>query len=165
MFKTWLVVLAFVAGAATSAAAAPVTDGVLGRFVGDWTVSGTTRGKPAATAAQVRSEFGGAFVELHVKDPAGRSPYEARVFFGQADDGALVAHWLDATGGEMSRTLGRGQAAADRVDLVFAYPEGEMRNRLIYDRAHDRWRMLIEMGPKDQPRVFSDWYFDRAKSR
>jgi len=165
MHKAWFVALALLAGVGQPAAAAPVTDGLLGDFVGDWVISGTTRGKPTATAAEVRPQFGGAFVELHVKDPAGKTPYEARVFFSQANDDAVVVHWLDATGGESSRTLGGGRFSGDRLDLTFAYPDGEMRNHLEYDRAHDRWRMLIETGPKDQPRIFSDWYFDRQKVR
>jgi hypothetical protein len=147
---------------ANGAAAAPLQDGPLGRFVGDWTVTGTTRGRPAATGAEVRPVFGGAFLELHVKDPAGRSPYEARVFFGQDAKGALVVHWLDATGGETSRTLGSGEVRGDAAVFRFPYPDGEFRDRLEYDRAHDRWRLLIVTGPEAQPKVFSDWVFERA---
>lgn len=152
-------------GGAGAAGAAPVTDGVLGKFVGAWAISGTTRGEETATMAQVRPAFGGAFVELHIKDPSGRSDYEARVFLGQDEDGTVVAHWLDGTGGGSSRTLGTGRIVGDRLDLTFAYPEGEMRNQLSYDRAQDAWRMRIEMGPKAAPRVFSDWRFVRRAGR
>jgi hypothetical protein len=147
------------------ASAAPLTEGVLGRFVGNWTVSGTTRGEPTTTGAQVRPQFGGAFLELHIKDPAGKVPYEARVFFAETKDGSIVAHWLDATGGETSRTLGTGRIVKNRVELIFPYPGSDFRNRLEYEPLSDRWRMLIQMGPKDKPRTFSDWYFKRTKVR
>ncbi len=160
MRKAFILALGLLLGASQAASAA-VTDGVLGRFVGEWAISGTTRGEPTATSAEVSARFGGAFVELHVADPTGQNDYEARVFFGQAKDGAVVVHWLDATGGGTSRTLGAGQIVGDALKMTFAYPEGEMRNRLDYDRATDRWRMRIEMGAKDKPALFSDWTFVR----
>ena len=141
------------------------TMGVLGRFVGDWTVTGVTRGVPTLTGAQVRSQFGGAFLEMHIRDPSGRSPYEARVFFGQDAAGALVVNWLDGTGGATSRTLGSGTIKGDHITLTFPYPGSEFRDRLDYDRATDRWRLVIEMGPRDHPQPFSDWTFDRVASR
>lgn len=165
MYRAWVLAFGLLLSAPNTAAAASVTDGVLGRFIGRWAVSGTTRGEPTTTAAEVKAQFGGAFVELHVADPSGRNDYEARVFFGRTDDGAVVVHWLDGTGGASSRTLGAGTAVGDRVDLTFAYPDGEMRNRLDYDRATDRWRMRIEMGPRDKPSLFSDWIFVRQPTR
>ncbi|MEW5685144.1 MAG: hypothetical protein AB1942_09510 [Pseudomonadota bacterium] len=163
--KAWILALGLLAGLPQAALAASASDGVLGRFVGTWAVSGTTRGEPTATAAEVSARFGGAFVEMHVADPTGKNDYEARVFFGQAEDGAVVVHWLDATGGGTSRTLGAGRIVGDHVDMTFAYPQGEMRNRLDYDRAGDRWRMRIETGPKDKPSLFSDWVFVRQPAR
>jgi hypothetical protein len=149
---------------AAPAAAAPPAWGVLGRFVGDWTITGTTLGKPANTAAQVRSVFGGAFLEMHVADPkGGKDAYEARAFIGQDAKSALVMHYLDGTGGEYSRTLGAGQLTPDGARLVFPYPDGAFRDALTYDPAHDRWRLLIETGPKDAPKTFSDWWFERVK--
>ena len=109
--------------------------------------------------------FGGAFLEMHIKDPAGAAPYEARVYIGRTDKGGLVVHWLDATGGETSQTVGTGELTADGARLVFPYPGNEFRDRLEYDRAHDRWRLFIEMGMRTHPQVFSDWYFDRLKPR
>jgi len=148
--------------AAQAASAASPTLGVLGHLIGDWTITGVTRGRPTLTAAQVRDVFGGAFLEMHIKDPADRSPYEARVFFGEDAQGALVVHWLDATGGETSRTLGTGSIKGDHVALTFPYPDGEFRDRLDYDRVGDRWRLVIEMGPKDHTELFCDWSFDRT---
>jgi len=165
MFGSKLLPLCLWAGLSQAAVAAPLADGVLGRFVGSWAVTGTTRGKPTVTGAEVSPQFGGAFLELHIKDPAGKLPYEARVFLGEAGDGTIVAHWLDATGGETSRTLGSGRIVGDRVELSFPYPKGEFRDRLEYDRTRDRWRLLIETGPKDRPATFSDWFFERATTR
>jgi len=146
-----------------AAASGPPAWGALDRFVGTWTIVGATLGKPADTGAEVRPAFGGAFLELHVRDPKGRDPYEAAVFFGQDAADGLVVHWLDATGGETSRILGVGQLTPDGATLVFPYPSGEFRDTLTYDSVHDRWRLLIETGSKDKPKTFSDWRFERVR--
>ncbi len=160
--RAFVIAAGIVLAAAAPAVAAPgPIDGVLGQFVGEWSVTGTTLGKPTVTGADVRPAFGGGFLELHIKDPTARQPYEARVFFGMDAAGQLVVHWLDGSGGETSRTLGVGQARGDVVSLTFPYPDGPFRDRLTYDRARDRWRLLIEMGPVDHPKVFSDWLFER----
>jgi hypothetical protein len=158
--RSWALAGALALAGPALAAPKP-TDGVLAHFVGRWRISGVTLGKPAATGAEVEPRFGGAFLELHIKDPAGRDPYEAQVYFGSDAAGQLVVHWLDATGGETSRTLGRGRAEGDLVTLDFPYPDGDFRDRLTYDAAHDRWRLYIETGPAEHPRVFSDWTFER----
>ena len=119
MLKLKLLSLCLLASISQAVMAAPLTDSVLGRFTGTWAVTGTTRGKPTVIGAEVRPQFGGAFLEMHIKDPAGKLPYEARVFIGQADDGNIVAHWLDGTGGETSRTLGSGRIVGDLVELNF----------------------------------------------
>lgn len=165
MFKWIALPLCLMIGMTQPAMAAPLTEGILGNFIGSWAISGKIRGEDTANSAEVRPQFNGAFIELHIKDPAGRSPYEARVFLGEAADGAIVAHWLDGTGGGSSRTLGHGRVVGDTIELRFSYPEGELRDRLEYDRTRDRWRLYIEMGPEDQPKVFADWHFDRAKPR
>ena len=71
---------------------------------------------------------------------------------------------LDGTGGESLRTLGRGRIVGDRVKLNFPYLEGESAIGSI-TTVRDRCRLLIEMGPKDQAWTFSDWYFERTKTR
>ena len=157
---------ALIAAASEVCRAAPVgPGGVFDSLAGTWTVSGTTMGKPTGTGADARSEFGGMFTELHIKDPRGVDRYEARVFFGKAENGKLVVHWLDGTGGETSRTLGSGDVNGDVVTMTFAYPEGTFRDTFTYDRIKDRWRLLVLMGPTDHPRTFSDWYFDRVRGR
>ena len=139
-----------------------LADGLLGHLLGDWRISGPVRGRMVHNAAEARAVLGGAFVELHIHDPSPRHAYEARVFIGRTASGGLVAHWLDGTGGETSRTLGRGRIDGDVVELDFAYPNGMFRDRLSYDRAADRWRLLIASGPEEKPEVFSDWTFTRA---
>jgi hypothetical protein len=145
-----------------SAAAASPTLGVLGHLIGDWAITGVTDGRPTLSGAEVREALGGAFLEMHIKAPSDRSPYEARVFIGEDDHGVLVVHWLDGTGGETSRTLGTGAIKGDHVTLTFPYPDGEYRDRLDYDHANDRWRLVVEHGPKDRPIPFCDWSFDRT---
>ena len=156
------------AAVSTSAQTTPareqhITQSVFGHLLGEWDISGSTLGKPTKTGAQVQPEFGGSFIELHIKDPATRDQYEARVFFGEKQDGSLVIHWLDRTGADTSQTLGTGKVSGDVVTMTFPYPEGEFRDTFIYEPASDRWRLLIQTGPVDHPKVFSDWYFVRSK--
>ena len=154
--------MGFALGCSASALAAPKpTDGVLGHFVGTWSITGTTLGKPTVTSAEVQPEFDGSFLELHIKDPTAPIGYEARVFFGSDSSGRLVVHWIDGSGGETSRTLGRGQIQGNLVTMDFPYPDGAFRDRLTYDSAKDSWRLYIESGPIDHPQVFSDWIFKR----
>lgn len=142
-----------------------ISDGVLGHFLGTWTVTGSILGKPTKTGAQVQEILNGSFLEVHLKDPANNDRYEANVFFGEKQDGGLVVHWLDETGAETSQTLGTGSAEGNVVTLTFPYPEGAFRDKLTYDPAHDRWRLFIEMGPIDHSKVFSDWYFNRSRPK
>ena len=104
----------------------------------------------------------GAFLALHIHDPQGRNPYEADLFFGRTADKGVVVHWLDGTGGETSRTLGIGTETADALSFTFPYPGGTFYDRLSYDAAHDRWRLLIDKESGGHRTPFSDWFFDRA---
>ena len=146
---------------ARSARATVPGEGLLSHLIGEWDVTGQTRGRATATGAVVSRLFGGLFIELLIKDPTGRSPYEARVFFGMDVKGGLVVHWLDATGGESSKTLGFGRLEADAAVFSFAYPDGTFRDRLSYDAGADTWRLRIETGDEASPVVFSDWRFTR----
>jgi len=153
---------------AQPALAASLTDSMLGRLVGTWTVTGTTQGSQTNftnTGAEVRTQFYNSFIEIHISDPSGRSPYEVRLFIGEAKDGTIIAHWLDGGGAERSRILGTGRIIDDRIELRFPYPDGEFRRKIEYDRLRDRWRLLIETGSEKEPKTFSDWYFERVKMR
>ena len=140
-----------------------ITQGVFGHLLGEWDISGSTLGKPTRTGAQVQPNCGGTFFELHIKDPARRDQYQARVFLGQKQDGRLVIHWLDRTGADTSQSLGTGKVSGDVVTMTFPYPEREFRDIFTYEPASDHWRLLIQTGPVDHPKVFSDWYFVRSK--
>ena len=148
-----------------SAQAAQLSGGLLGHLTGNWDVSGTTMGRPTHTHADVTPVFNGAFLAMHVLDPTKQDHYEALVFFGETATRDLVVHWLDVTGGESSRTLGNGHIAGDLVSMTFPYPDGVFHDRLTYDPARDRWRLLVEVGAGAHPRLFSDWFFDRVKGR
>ena len=149
---------------AAAAQAPPLTGGAFEHLIGDWVITGVTRGKPTQTGAEVRSVFGGAFLEMHITDPDKRSPYEARVFIGEDAQGGLIVHWLDGTGGDTSRTVGTGTIKGNHITLKFPYPGAEFRDHLDYDRVKDRWRLVIDMGPPNHVEEFCNWAFDRVSS-
>ena len=165
--KRWpgIIVGAAFALAQPSFAAPPVADGALAHLVGNWKVNGTTMGKPTSTRAEVRSELGGAFLAMHIKDPTGKDPYEALVFFGWLRDGGILVHWLDVSGGETSRTLGTGRVDRNEVKLNFPYPKDALRDSLTYDSQHDRWRLFIKDGPTHHQSIYSDWTLEPVRDR
>lgn len=151
-----------------SAQAAPqqdqkITRGVFSRLIGDWNVTGSTLGRPTITGADVHAEFGGAFIEVHIKDPAGKDQYEARIFFGQNKMVAWSFTGWTRLALTHHRHWERAKLRGNVVTIAFPYPEGQFRDTFTYEPASDRWRLFIQMGPADHPKIFSDWYFVRIK--
>ena len=144
------------------AAAAPLRESSLDRFVGEWTIAGVTQGEATTGRARGTWMFDSRFFLLDIEGPEGPDRYQAHVYFGEDGEGRLTVHWLDVTGGETARTLGTGRVDGYLVTLSFPYPDGEFRDRIEYDPASDRWRILATTGPEASPVVFADWTFTRA---
>jgi hypothetical protein len=136
---------------------------VLDKLTGDWIAQGPLLGKPVCDAARARWVLDGQFLELSFNSKMPGRPYQAMIFIGQ-DGPALSVHWLDVFGGTFAKVLGAGELDKDGASLTFPYPDGAFRDRLSYDRPHDRWRLLIQTGSGAKTQVLSDWMFTRAAS-
>ena len=110
--RIWVPVFSLLLCSVPASSQAPlkhITDGVLGHFIGTWSISGTTLGKPTTTGAQIQEDFNGSFLEVHIRDPAGKDWYEARVFFGEKQDGGW---WSTGSMGLEQKHLRRSERAA-----------------------------------------------------
>jgi hypothetical protein len=144
--RTLLLIAIAVAASAPLAAQTPAaTDSLLQRFVGQWAMAGTVRGRPASYTLDVSRVLQGKYVELHMTDVHVPPGYEARAFLGADTSGAgVIAHWLDDFGAAYSVPTATGAARGDTLVLDFPYPSGAFRDTFVYDRAHDRWDMRLE---------------------
>lgn len=139
------VVIAVVASAPLTAQTPAATDSLLERFVGQWAMAGTVRGRPTTYALDVSRVLQGKYVELHMTDVHLPPGYEARAFLGADTAGAgVIAHWLDNFGAAYSVPTAAGAARGDTLVLDFPYPAGAFRDTFVYDRARDRWEMRLE---------------------
>jgi hypothetical protein len=116
---------------------------LLERLIGQWTMRGTVRGRPATYRLEGMWVLQGRFVELHMEDVANRPPrYEARVFIGPDTlPGHVLAHWMDNFGAAYSVPPATGQVAGDSLTLDFPYPAGAFHDTFVYNRATDAWTM------------------------
>jgi len=70
------------------------------------------------------------FLQLHMKDSALPSRYEAIVLIGFVHaSGEYVAHWIDTFGGKFS-AVGKGRRTGNSVEFRFEYPDGPFFNTL-----------------------------------
>jgi hypothetical protein len=142
------------------------SDSLLDRLVGNWTVTGAVRGKPAHYAMTGARTLQRKYVELHMIDVAASPPaYEARVIIGQVEKpGTYIAHWIDAFGAQYSVPPGTGTERADTLFLDFPYPTGMFHDTFAYNRGADRWHFRLESADgKGGWTVFADYVVDRAR--
>jgi hypothetical protein len=139
------IMIALAASAPLAAQTPAATDSLLERFVGQWAMAGTVRGRPATYALDVTRVLQGKYVELHMTDVHLPPGYEARAFLGADTAGTgVIAHWLDNFGAAYSVPTATGAARGDTLVLNFPYPTGAFRDSFVYDRARDRWDMRLE---------------------
>lgn len=139
------ILIAAVASVPLAAQTPASTDSLLERFVGQWAMAGTVRGRPATYALDVSRVLQGRYVELHMTDVHLPPGYEARAFLGADTAGTgVIAHWLDNFGAAYSVPTATGAARGDTLVLNFPYATGAFRDTFVYDRTHDRWDMRLE---------------------
>ncbi|HEV8235771.1 MAG TPA: hypothetical protein VGP84_14275 [Gemmatimonadaceae bacterium] len=152
--RTSHIMLAVLIGLGASAATAQPSEvapnpanSVIARLVGRWEMRGEVRGRPAVYDAVGQWTLGRGYVELHMRDRAAASPYEARVFIGSdTAKGRVVVHWLDNTGAAFSVPAGVGAASGDTLRFEFAYSDAPFRDTFIYGRRTNEWSMILETG-------------------
>lgn len=152
-WKTWFIVMAFVAlnatgsGIQAQSAPTPAPNELLERLVGHWRMVGQVRGHPATYDLEAERILGGRFVELHMKDLAQPSQYEARVFIGEDTlPKRVLVHWLDNFGAAYSVPHGQGAISGDTVQFEIPYREMPFRDTFVFRRLDRTWIFRLEEG-------------------
>jgi hypothetical protein len=130
--------------AQTAPVAPPIP--LLERFIGQWTMTGTVRKRPATYRLEGGWVLQRRFVELHMEDVEHTPPrYEARVFIGpDTVPGRLVGHWLDNFGAAFSVPPATGAAVGDSLTLDFPYRGGAFHDTFVYDPGTDTWTIRLD---------------------
>lgn len=141
---------------------AVLSDPLLDKMVGHWTMSGKLLGKPATHTVDVEWVLNHQFLEIHEVGPidpkTGKPDYEAMPMIGYDNmSERYVAHWIDVYGGRFSETLGYGKRTGNEIDLVFEYPDGPFHTNLIWDEAHGQWHwQMTQKTASGQWKPFAD---------
>jgi hypothetical protein len=139
--------------AATAPAAAPAatpSDPFLAQLAGEWTLTGSVRGKPVHYHGSGRWLLRQGWLCLSLHDLSQAPGYQARVYFGhdsKADD--YVVHWLDQFGAAGARVVGTGKRSGQTLVFTFLYPEGAFRDTLVLAAEGNSGSLLLESQDKD----------------
>jgi hypothetical protein len=119
---------------------------LLERMIGQWTMTGTVRGRPATYRLGATWVLQRRFLELHMVDVQHTPPrYEARVFIGpDTASGRILGHWLDNFGAAYSVPPASGVASGDSLTLDFPYPSGVFHDTFAYDATTDTWTIRLD---------------------
>lgn len=155
-------------GVGLAAAASPpeLNDAFLDRFVGEWRVERTMRGRMVDTHVRAEWVLKHHFVELHYGAGEAQPEYEAMVFIGFDDaNKAYVCHWVDVFGGKYS-LLGRGKIDDKMLALEFRFGEkqDEITNKFTFDPETKSWTSVIRQVENGEWKTFAEEKWTRADS-
>jgi hypothetical protein len=129
-------------------------DPLLQNLVGSWTVTRKIRGTIARNTLEAEWVLQHQFVQLHMKDVATPSEYEALVLIGfDGSTRRYVAHWCDNFGAQYSG-VGYGTRRGGVIEFVFNYADGPFHNTFTWDAESRTWTFLMEAEGKDGKRTF-----------
>lgn len=138
------------ATATEPACAKDARPGLLKALDGRWVMQGDVQGEPVTYALEVGPRLQCAFTELHMRDVAVPSQYEARVYVAaDAADASVIVHWLDSFGGRASIPHGVGRIDGRTIEFTVPYPGEPFRDVLTLDAAAGTWTFVIEAGQPD----------------
>ena len=120
-------------------------DELLDKLVGNWKLTRRIRGRTVENTVRAEWVLNHQFLQIHMKDVATPSAYEAMVFIGYDNTSErYVVHWLDSFGGRFSETLGYGQRSGNSIKFVFEYPDGPFHNTFTWDERAGGWNFLMQ---------------------
>jgi Protein of unknown function (DUF1579) len=120
-------------------------DSLLDRLTGRWQMVGAVRTRPATYSLRAEWVLNHQFLRLDMRDVADPPAYQAMVYIGYDNASErYVAHWLDATGGRFSETLGYGQRVGSAIRLTLEYPDGPFHTTFTLDPAGRSWSVLMQ---------------------
>jgi hypothetical protein len=135
---------------------------LLDSLVGEWHVTGVVRAtKKTEKVVRAAWVLNHQFVELHYRDLATPSTYEAIVYIGRDGPATYIAHWVDVFGGKMS-ARGRGSRDGNAIEFAFDYPDGPFYNTYTFDPGAQSWTSLMRTKDSDGKwAVFAEEHFRR----
>src|SRR5213592_1039505 len=134
------------AGMSSGAERTKFQDTLLDNLVGDWHVERKFgSGRTAENTLHAEWVLDHQFLELHYRDVATPSKYEAMVFIGyDAGEQHYICHWIDNFGGQFS-ALGHGRIDSEKrsIEFTFNYKDGPFTNRFSFDPQTRIWTSLM----------------------
>ena len=122
-------------------------------LVGRWHITRKIRGTQVENTLQADWVLNHQFLQLHMKDVARPSQYEALVLIGYSyGDRQYVAHWCDTFGGKFS-AIGHGKRLGESIAFEFHYPDGPFYNTFTWNASNGTWVFRMESVDKDGGRV------------
>lgn len=123
---------------------------LLKQLDGEWIMKGDVLGKPVEYLLVAGPTLRARFTELHMRDLAEPPQYEARVFLGvDAENGDLIAHWMDDFGARYSIPHGTGRIEGATLQFTFPYADGPFRDTFEFVPSNGTWSFRIEAGQPD----------------
>lgn len=145
-----------------------LNDSLLDKLVGDWNVERKfPSGRTAKNFVHVEWVLQHEFVELHYKDVAAPSQYEALVLIGYDRIAKhYICHWADVFGGDYSTDgFAPRDQASNAMEFKFSFHDGELKNRFAFDPASGAWTSTIRQTEKGEWKLFCEDKFTRAVAR
>jgi len=142
-----------------------VNDPLLDKLVGDWNVERKfPSGRTAKNVVNVEWVLGHQFVEMHYHDVVTPPRYEAIVLIGYDSIGKhYICHWTDSTGADYSADgFAARDEASNAMEFKFAFHDGELTNRFVFDPATNSWTSTIRQTEKGEWKLFCEDKFTRA---
>lgn len=143
-------------------------DALLDNLVGDWHVERKFgSGRTGENTVHAEWVLDHQFLELHYRDIATPSKYEAMVFIGyDAGDQRYVCHWIDNFGGEFS-ALGSGKIDEERhsIKFTFNFKDGPFTNGFSFDPATKTWTSLMRQKDKGEWKLFAEDRFTPVEQK
>lgn len=143
-----------------------LNDSLLDKLVGDWNVERTFGGGQTATN-MVHGEWvlQHQFVELHYRDTATPSAYEAIVLVGYDAIGKrYICHWADNFGGAFSEDgFASRDVGSNKLDFRFESHNGQLENCFVFDSQSGAWTSTIQQMEKGKWKLFCRDQFVRAR--
>jgi hypothetical protein len=119
-------------------------DDLISKLEGEWLIDRQVRGTTAKNTLSATWVLSHQFLQLHMKDTALPSRYEAIVLIGYIYASAeYVAHWTDTFGGKFS-AIGKGKRVGNSIEFRFEYPDGPFFNTFTWNPDLSTWQMRLE---------------------
>ena len=139
-------------------------DSLLQKLTGVWTASGEVHGEKVYYQFKNEWILNHQFLDMSFQDKADNPVYTAKVLFGyDCIKNKYVVHWNDNFGGRFSETVGYGDKKDQSIEMLFDYPEGQLKNTFTYNKKEDSWNSHTVIKVNEQWIPFGDIYLTHSK--